>query len=228
MNRSCQIQRSLCLLLWASLVIAPAAPAQPATNPFEKEIAAFERADQSNPPPQHGILFIGSSSIRKWTSLARDFPTHKVFNRGFGGSQISDSIYFFDRIVAPYKPKVIVFYAGSNDINARKTAAQVIEDWKTFVGKVEAALPETKIAFISIDTSPSRWKQHETVIAANQAIAEFMSQDNRRTFIDTYHALLDADGRPRPELYVADRLHLNARGYAIWASIIGPYLDKVD
>ncbi len=191
-------------------------------------ILAFEAADKTNPPPQNAILFLGSSSIRKWTTLARDFPNHKVFNRGFGGSQVSDSIYYFNRIVVPYKPKVIVLYAGSNDIAARKTPEQVIEDCETFVHKVETALPQTRVAFISINASPSRWKDREKVMEANRAIADFMAQGDQRAFIDIYPAMLDAAGQPRPELYVKDRLHMNAKGYAIWTSIIGAYLDKVD
>lgn len=220
------------LFLLLCLIAAPAPPlhaqAAPARHPFENEILAFEAADKTNPPPTNAVLFIGSSSIRKWTSLARDFPNHKVFNRGFGGSQLSDSIYYFDRIVLPYKPKVIVLYAGSNDLAARKSAETVVEDCKTFVGKVEAALPETKVAFIAINASPSRWKDKAKVDQANREIADFMGKSDKRAFIDILPAMLDADGQPRPELYVKDRLHMNAKGYAIWTSIIGPYLDKVD
>jgi lysophospholipase L1-like esterase len=196
--------------------------------PFEKEIAAFEASDQTNPPPRHAILFVGSSSIRKWKSLAQDFPNHQVINRGFGGSQLSDSIRYFDRIVLPYHPKIIVLYAGSNDINAGKTPEEVADDCKTFVHKVESELPKTRVAFISINASPSRWKDRAKVQQANRLIADFMAADPGRMFIDTYPAMLDASGQPRPELYVADRLHMNAKGYAIWRLIIAPYLDKAD
>ena len=141
------------LLVWLAVYGTAAHAAGP--HRFENEIAAFEAGDKTNPPPQHAILFLGSSSIRKWTTLARDFPNHRVFNRGFGGSQLDDSVYFFDRIVAPYKPKMIVLYAGSNDINAGKTPQRVFDDFKTFVGKVHAELPARLLP-----TSPSTPAHH--------------------------------------------------------------------
>ncbi len=217
----------LFLLLLMGVAATAATPAQTnAPHRFENEIAAFEASDKTNPPPQNAILFVGSSSIRKWTTLARDLPGHKVFNRGFGGSELSDSIYYFNRIVLPYKPKMIVLYAGSNDINAGKTPEMVVDDFKAFVQKVESTLPDTKVAFISINTSPSRWKDVEKVKQANREIAGITAGNKRLIFIDTFPALLDSDGKPRPELYLQDRLHLNAKGYAIWTSIIAPYLGQ--
>jgi hypothetical protein len=226
MNRIFQ----LFLLLWMGVAAtAAAAPAQMADpRRFENEITAFEAADKTNPPPKNAILFLGSSSIRKWTTLARDFPGHKVFNRGFGGSQLSDSIYYFDRIVLPYKPKMIVLYAGSNDIDAGKTPETVVDDCKAFVRKVEGALPETKVAFISINASQSRWKDVKKIKQANRQIAAFMAKNEKRVFIDTFPAMLDSAGEPRPDLYVWDRLHLNAKGYAIWTTIISPYLGPTE
>jgi len=222
MNRSFRFL----LFVWVALAAgAPAAPAQTA-NPhrFESEIAAFEAADKANPPPKNAILFVGSSSIRKWTSVADDFPSHKVINRGFGGSHLSDVDYYFDRIVLPYKPKMIVLYAGSNDINAGKTPETVVDDYKAFVQKVGSALPDTKVAFISINTSPARWNEVEKVKQANRQIADFIAKNGKLIFIDTFSAVLDGEGKPRPELYVQDRLHMNAKGYAIWTAIIAPYL----
>src|SRR5436853_118273 len=136
------MQLPITLLL--ALFFAGSALAQNKTNSFEKDVLAFEASDKTNPPPKNAILFIGSSSIRMWKTLAQDFPDYRVINRGFGGSQISDSIYFADRIVIPYQPRAIVFYAGGNDINGGKSAETVFTDFKTFVGKVRAKLPDTK------------------------------------------------------------------------------------
>ncbi len=122
------------LYLLALLLAMAAAPAQTKTNVFEKDIVAFEASDRTNPPPKQAVLFLGSSSIRMWRTLARDFPEHRVINRGFGGSQIADSIHFAERIVFPYEPRVIVFYAGGNDLNAGKSAESVAGDFKSFVG----------------------------------------------------------------------------------------------
>jgi lysophospholipase L1-like esterase len=192
------------------------------------EIKAFEAAEKNNPPPRHAVVFLGSSSIRKWTSLKRDFPGHTVINRGFGGSQIIDSVDYFERIVVPLQPKLIVFYAGSNDINARKKPETVFKDFQELVRKMEMELPDTKLAFISIVTSPSRWRQVEEVKKANGLIAEFISHDPKLSFLNVFPLMLDSEGKPKPELYVADRLHMTAKGYAQWTSVIGPYLDKVD
>ena len=226
MNRLLQVS----LLLWLGVAATAAAASAQTADPhrFENEIAAFEAANKTNSPPKNAILFLGSSTIRRWTNLARDFPGHKVFNRGFGGSQLSDSVYYFDRIVLPYKPKMIVLYAGSNDINAGKTPETVADDCKAFVRKVESALPDTKVAFISINASPSRWKDVEKVKQANRQIADFMAKNEKLIFIDVFPAMLDPEGKSRPELYVEDRLHLNAKGYAIWTPIIAPYLDKAE
>lgn len=211
-------------VLLALMLLLQAARAD--SRRFEAEIAAFEAADKANPPPKNAILFIGSSSIRKWTTLARDFPRHKVINRGFGGSQMADSVYYFDRIVTPYHPRVIVLFAGTNDLDAGKTPEEVFEDFVAFANKVRAALPDARLDYISISTSPSRWHEFQKVKRANQLIRDYISQNDRLEYIDVLPAMLGPDGRPNRDIYVADRLHLNARGYAIWQSIIEPYLDK--
>jgi len=193
---------------------------------FASEIAHFEASDKTKPPPRNAILFIGSSSIRKWTTLAQDFPTHQVINRGFGGSEISDSVHYFDRIVAPYHPRLIVFYAGGNDINAGEWPERVFEDFKEFAGKVRSELPDTRLDYISIGISPSRWKDRTKVKEANRLIRDYIGQNKQMEFIDVYPSMLGPDGKPKPDIYVADNLHMNANGYAIWTSIVAPYLDK--
>lgn len=193
---------------------------------FAAEIAAFEAADTTNPPPKNAILFIGSSSIRKWTTLARDFSGRQVINRGFGGSYLADSVFYFDRIVAPYQPRIIVMYAGCNDLNAGKTPEEVFDDFKAFANKVRAALPGARLDYISIGINPSRWNDFQKVKKTNRLIRDYISQDDRLEFIDVLPAMLGPDGRPKPDIYVWDRLHMNAKGYAIWQSIVGPYLDK--
>ena len=147
--------------LFILLAIAPLLMAvdTSASLRFEKEIKAYEASDEKSPPPTGAILFTGSSSIRRWTSLAADFPEHKVINRGFGGCQLSDVIYYADRIVIPYKPRLVIVAHGNNDINAGKTPQQVFADFQTLVEKIRAKLPETRIAFLSINPSLKRWAQ---------------------------------------------------------------------
>jgi len=209
--------------IW-QLLTADASAQTAHSRRFETEILAFETADKTNPPPHDAILFTGSSSIRKWTSLARDFKGHQVINRGFGGSQMSDLIYYADRIVIPYQPRRIVFFEGSNDLDAGKTPEQVFDDFKAFVGKVRTALPKVEMDYISITTSPLRWHEVEQVKKANGLISSWISSQDHLTFINVFPATLGQDGQPRPELFLPDRLHMNAQGYAIWTSIIEPYL----
>jgi lysophospholipase L1-like esterase len=196
------------------------------TNAFDKEILAFEASDKTNPPPQQAVLFIGSSSIRMWKTLAQDFPDRRVINRGFGGSQIIDSVRYAKRIVLPYKPRLVVLYAGGNDINGGKTSEQVVADYRAFVKTVHDALPDTRIAYISIAPNPARWAQVDRVRAANSLIEAHTRTDARLAFIDVFPKMLGKDGQPRPEIYVADRLHMNPKGYAIWREIVGPVLDR--
>jgi lysophospholipase L1-like esterase len=230
MLRSRSLRKWFIAAILTALFISSPAHAQIKPKPehtekiFEEEILAFEASDKTNPPPKNAILFIGSSSIRKWTTVAADFPDYKVINRGFGGSHISDSIAFADRILIPYQPKQVVFYAGANDINYGKSPEQVFADFKTFVAKVHEKLPKTKIAFISIATNPSRWAEVEKVKQANQMIETFC-KENGLVFIDVFHPMLDPEGKPRPEIYVSDRLHMNEKGYAIWKKVIAPYLN---
>ena len=202
--------------------------AQTQTNRFDGDIAAFEARDRTNPPPQNAILFIGSSSIRMWKTLAADFPQHKVINRGFGGSEIADSVHFVDRIVIPYRPGMVVMYAGGNDINAGKSPERVAEDFKAFVEKVRAKVPDVPIAYISIAPNPARWAQVDRVRRANELIREFTKTGRKLKFIDVFPHMLGEDGQPRAGIYLDDRLHMNEKGYAIWKEIVGPELEKAN
>ncbi|HUR46006.1 MAG TPA: SGNH/GDSL hydrolase family protein [Candidatus Saccharimonadales bacterium] len=210
--------------VWLLLVSGFLATAQEKLNPFEPEILAFEASDRTNPPPQHGILFIGSSSIRMWKSLAADFPEHPVINRGFGGSQIVDSIHYANRIIFKYHPKQIILYAGGNDIHAGKSAKQVFSDFKDFVRTVRKGLPDTEIDYISIAPNRSRWAEVERVKGANRLIEAYMGKESRLRFINVFPAMLGSDGEPKPDIYLDDKLHMNAKGYELWKGIVRPYL----
>lgn len=218
------VQLSLLVLLGAGCKTAP--PNSLATHNsarWEKEIAAFEARDRINPPPRGCIVFVGSSSIRRWTSLAADFPSLPVVNRGFGGSQLADSVNLADRIIFPYQPRQVVIFAGSNDLNAGKPPEIVYGDFVALVTKIRARLPGTRIAFISISTSPSRWAQVEKVKTVN-TLAQAYCRSHDIDFINVFPLMLGPDGRPKPDIFVEDRLHLNAKGYALWKVAIGPHL----
>ncbi len=147
-----------------------------------------------------------------------------TINRGFGGSTIADVNRYVDRIVIPYKPATIVFYAGDNDVAQGTTAEQVFENFKTFVGKVGAALPDTKVIFISIKPSVARWKLWDEMKKANGLIEDYCGKDDRLTYVDLGALLLGEDGKPRADLFREDGLHLNKDGYAKWNAALRPYL----
>jgi len=199
----------------------------PANVPYAAEINAFQEADQKQMPPVGAVLFIGSSSIRLWSTLAQDFPEIPVINRGFGGSLIQDSTLYADRIAIPYKPKIIVLCAGTNDLAyGNKTPQQVFQDYKDFVAKIHAALPDTRIIYLAINPTVARWKQEPRNLETNYLIEKFSVETNSPTeklnFIDPHTQLLTADDQPQPKLLRADGLHFNAAGYKVWASLVKP------
>jgi lysophospholipase L1-like esterase len=197
---------------------------KPAT--FERQIAAFENADRLNPPKPGVIVFTGSSSIRFWGTLANDMQPLDAINRGFGGSQIAQVNQYASRIVLPYQPRAVVLYAGDNDLAFPwlKTPEQVLADFKQFVEIVHAQLPDTWIYFVSIKPSLRRWAGWQKIKKTNQLIEEYTRTQPRVQFIDVDSAMLDAQGKPRPELFRKDGLHMNAQGYTLWTSIIKPVL----
>jgi lysophospholipase L1-like esterase len=219
------------LLLWVLSVVGVVAsdrsqPADPDPKRFAQEIKAFAEWDSKNAIPAQPVLFVGSSSIRLWRTH-ESFPELPVVNRGFGGSQISDVIHFFDQVVAPYRARVIVFYAGSNDIASGKSAERVCDDFRRFVKLVHAGQPQTRIIFLGINPSQSRWKFQPEVKKANGLVAEFCRSDSRLVFADFGALFLGADGLPDSSLYLKDQLHLNDKGYAVWNKALAPVLQKV-
>ncbi len=211
-------------LLTATLLVTASAFAAP--EKWTAQIDAYTQADAVKAPAPGAVVFVGSSSILKWTTVAADFPFAKVLNRGFGGSELSDSVFYADRIVIPYAPRTVVVYAGENDLQAGKSAEALLADFQAFCGKIHPALPQTKIIFVSIKESPSRAKIREKVLLANKLIAAECAKDPRRTFVDVATPMLDAAGQTRPELFQADMLHMQPAGYAIWTKVLTPYLKK--
>jgi lysophospholipase L1-like esterase len=190
---------------------------------WEKDVAAFEKQDRDSPPPRNAVLFVGSSSIRLW-DLKKSFPEIEAINRGFGGSQLADAAHFAPRIVVKYEPRLVVLYAGDNDIAAGKSPEQVAADFRSFVEAVRKGLPKARVLFLSIKPSPRRWALREKVAKANALIEAQCKQGEGLLYIDVATPLLGEDGKPRPELFREDGLHLTARGYEVWTSLLKPHL----
>lgn len=194
------------------------------TTRFEAEIRAFEVADRAAPPAAGGILFVGSSSIRMWPDLTREFPGHPVLNRGFGGSTLAEVTHYAPRVIFPYSPRQVVLYAGDNDLASGMTPAEVVADYRRLVSLVRRELPSVRIAYISIKPSPSRWHLVDAYREANRLIAAEVARDPAQTFVDVFTPMLGASGRPRPELFLGDSLHMTRAGYDLWRARVEPVL----
>jgi hypothetical protein len=212
--------------LVAPLRLAIAAETNHNFAKWEKEIAAFEASDRTNPPPKHCVLFTGSSTIRLWTNLVHEFPDQPAVGRGVGGCEIVDITHFADRIVFPYEPKMILLRCGGNDINAGKSAEEVFADFKEFVATVRAKLPATEIVFISQNPTLARLKQTDKEQALNKFVKDFAKQNPHMQYCEMTDLVLDQDGKVRPELFRADKLHFNDAGNKLMAERVRPFLPK--
>lgn len=197
-------------------------------NKFAKEWKAYQELDKKNPPTENGIVFIGSSTFRMWKTLVADMAPLPVMNRGFGGAQVADAVECIPHIVLPYKPRVIVYYVGDNDVKDEKADSQVPYDgFVRFVQAVRKELPQVHIMYVSIKPSPKRAAAWPLAKQINTTIAQACAGDENLSFIDISSALLDKDSKVRPELFLKDQLHMTPEGYAGWTPIVKSALEKV-
>jgi lysophospholipase L1-like esterase len=195
---------------------------QPPADPFahwESEVATIEKRFKETPPKKGGVVFAGSSTIRLW-DLYKSFPEWNPANCGFGGSQIADSTHFASRLVIPLEPRAVVFYAGDNDVNAKRTPEQVRDDFRAFVKEVHGRLPKCTIHFLSIKPSVARRAQFETQTKANALVKADVEKGDKLDYIDLVALLLGPDGKPKSELFAPDGLHLNEKGYELCTAAV--------
>lgn len=199
---------------------------QPNAEFWNSSIEAFEEQDRVAPPSPGQVLFVGSSSIRFWDTLAQDMAPIGVLNRGFGGSNLPHIAHFFPRVILPYSPRAIVLYAGDNDFGgpSPKTPEQVFAAFKALDALLKAQLPDTPLYFLSIKPSILRWEKWPEMHAANRLIEAYTQEDERLHYIDVSTPLLSENSEPREDLFVFDGLHLNADGYAVWTAAVRPIL----
>lgn len=215
------VKRFLTLLV--CLIVAFQLQAQ---DGLAREIQAFKKQDSLQVPPKNPILFVGSSSFRLWPNVQADFPGYTILNRGFGGSTLPDVIKYADDIIFPYKPKQIVIYCGENDIASDATTAQIVfERFEQLFTLIRKKMPKVPVAFVAMKPSPSREKYREKLIQANLQIKNFLAKQSNAEYIDIYPLMMQ-NGISDESLYGNDRLHMNAKGYAIWQKAIQPYLKK--
>jgi len=205
--------------------LPPPVTPPPSAPRFDSAIAAFEATDRASPPAACPTLFVGSSSIRYWDSLSQDFPDYPVMNRGYGGSTVWETNAYFDRIVAPYKPSRIVYYAGENDLNEGRTPDEVYADFAAFMAKKDKALGTTPVWFVSIKPSKARWAKQALITEANAKVKALADRRPDLAYIDVVPAMLGPDGQPK-DIFKADRLHMTPEGYALWTPLVKDALAK--
>ena len=244
-RHSAMSPRGFVLCLAALVPLGGAAQAQPLTQlptqPFQPanvapdpgfsawrpDLDGFASSDKQRRPEQGGVLFVGSSTIRMWRNLAQDFRQQPIIiNRGFGGSTLAACNFFAKELVLQYRPSQVLVYAGENDLTIGRKPQDVMESFIRLSQTVRAELPNTHIAFISIKPSPSRKNLLPAMQQTNRLIAGYLEKLPNSQYIDTHYPMLSASGKPRPDLFQADMLHMNDAGYALWQRIIAPYLGN--
>jgi lysophospholipase L1-like esterase len=224
---------ALAALALAACASAPvAAPTQsppPGAPRFDAAIAAFETADKTATPPKCATLFVGSSTVRFWETLKQDFPTRTVINRGFGGSTIWEVDAYFNRVVTPYHPKEIVFYAGDNDLagnnSVARTPDEVYADFVAFMAMKDKALGKTPVWFVSVKPSKLRWSLQGKMTEVNDKVKALAAKRDDLAYIDIVPAMLKPDGTPK-DIFKDDNLHMTPEGYALWTPVVNAALDK--
>ena len=207
----------------AAAVAASAPATLPDPGRFEAEIRQLEAEARARPPEPGGVLFVGSSSIRLWETLAADFPGVPVVKRGFGGSTLRDVVHYAPRLVLPARPRLVVVYAGDNDLAEGATPAQIFTSFRELVTLVRRELPGTPLVYVAVKPSLARWALVEKMRETNALVRDYARASGGAVrYADVFTPMLGADGRPRPELFVEDGLHMSAAGYAIWRDVLAP------
>jgi len=213
------------LIVLAGLATSAAAQVAPADpNRWEPEIQKFEAEDKAKGLVKGGNVFIGASSIARWTNLAESFPDRKVVNRGFGGSEMAHAAQYASRVVVPHAPRVVVLYSGENDLNRGVSPQTVFASYKKFYDTVHGALPNTRLVVVSLKPSLARWKIRNEMHETNKMIHTHCAAAKNCVYVDVWPPMLGKDGTPKPELFVEDGLHMTPAGYTIWTAILAPHL----
>lgn len=193
---------------------------------YEEEVSAL--AQTINSQTSQRTVFYGSSSIRMWASLASDFPYTKTLNLGFGGSTLAACAWYFERLIVPANPRLVIFYAGDNDLGEDRQPEEVYLFFCVLVQKMQRFFPQVPLVFLSIKPSPARWSIIDRIRRTNDLIYKEISHLPNFHYVDLAPAMLTSEGEPRQELYEADGLHLNPAGYALWKQELQRQMPVLD
>jgi lysophospholipase L1-like esterase len=216
------MRRGICAPAALLIALTLASPSL-AQDRWEPQVAALEAAARTSLHQKGEVLFVGSSSIHRW-DLAASFPAVRTINQGIDGTELSDAVKYVDRLIVPFEPRVVVVYAGDNDIAGGRTSEEVVVQFERLTSRILSRLPQTRIVFIGLKPSLLRWSQVDRMRATNDKIRAFCTRDDRIAFVDVDGPMLGWDERPRRELFLDDGLHLSAEGYRLWTTLLRPFL----
>ena len=216
------------LLVLLSPVAAAQAQSPALQERFEKKVREYMAGDNAQPPPRGAILFAGDSQFYRWSTIHEDLPAYTLINRGIDSFQTDNLVQYADQLVTRYRPRLIVLHVGGNDVHNGKSPARVLADFKTLVAAVHAKLPGVRILWSSITPGPGRWEEAPQRRETNRVMKEYIATQPDLGFIDLWDAMLTPDGKPREDIWVADRVHPNHAGYLIRVKITQPFLGKPD
>ena len=213
------------ILLWA---LASFSIGESVSQPFYNDIVKFRRADSVQAPPAKPILFIGSSSFTNWKDLADWFSEYPVLNRAFGGSSLTHLIQYADDVVFRYDPRQIVVYCGENDLatDPKVDGDSVYQRFKRLYRMIRKRLPKVPVVYVSMKPSPSREALMPKMQVGNDKIRRMLGKRQIDSYVDVYSRMLGPDGKPMPDIFLADRLHMNRKGYEIWQPLIEEKLKR--
>lgn len=199
-----------------------------AQSRFDADVQRMLERDKTNPPPQQGILFIGSSIFRLWAGLTEQMAPLPAFNRAFGGSQTQDMIDRAGQLVVPFQPRIIVYYCGSNDVNAGASAEAIIGRTKQFLAIIREKLPNTMVYYTAIQKAPDKRARWNVVDAVNREMERYSHEAKNLGYIDLNPVLFDRDGNVRGDLFLPDQLHFRpeSTAYAEFTAVVKPVLTK--
>lgn len=195
---------------------------------WEDDISKFEQLDQNTNYADNSILFVGSSSIRLWTTIGEDLAPYEVIQRGYGGAKLSDVAYYAERIIYPHNFDALMFFVGNDiwgnpDDHSPKEMAGL---FKYILKTVRNKYPDKPVFYIEIRPVLARWNLQPLIAEADQKIKAICDKDPNTYFIPTVTYFLDENGEPIKSLFAEDNVHLNKEGYEIWTRLIKEALDE--
>lgn len=217
------MKQFLLLGLFLFLLVATKSVAQDLAR-FDDEVNEISLRDFQRDNQKTFILFTGSSSVRLWKNLQTDFPQVQILNTGFGGSTMEELLHYSDQLIFKYTPEKIFIYEGDNDVVIGHSTERIMKATETLLAKIQLQLPEAHVFIIAAKPSIARWNYQAAYLELNHSYKKLAKRQRKVKYIDIWNPMLGDDGKPMPDIFIVDNLHMNPKGYTIWAEEMQKYL----